>query len=99
MSEQTKTCNDPCTESLAIRMQDLKEGFSTFINDYKTAHQDLVITNQDAHKEIIAQVKATNGSVAKVKVWQERANGVLMLATAIGLIGWLGKYAIAFLEK
>ncbi len=96
MGGKTKTCDeqkkagneDPCLSAIQTDVTWLKQGL-----------QGLIANNNTDHGKIIEQARATNGSVAKIKIWQERANGAIVVMTALGVINWLGKYIISFLEK
>jgi len=107
MSEHTKTCeeliskgkDDPCITEVQTDVKWMKNSLEEFKEYYVKAHDELIKTNNEAHKEIIRRQDTTNGHIAEVKIWKERITGATILLTALGLISWLGKYVISYLEK
>jgi hypothetical protein len=69
------------------------------IADLKEDVQELKDDNRIDHTEIIKRQDYTNGKVAEIMKWKERATGIIICLTALGIITWLGKYIISFLEK
>lgn len=105
--EDKNVCQEPCGSAIEVDVRWIKENFNKFQEHYNTAHQTLIKQNEDDHREIVnyiknevlPQVKATNGHVAEIKIWKERINGAIVVLSALGVVAWLGKYVIAFLEK
>ena len=107
MSEHTKTCeeliqkgkDDPCITEIQTDLKWVKQGLEEFRIYYAKAHEELIRENNSDHKEIINQVKITNGHVAEIKVWKSRMEGMIISLSALGIIAWIGKALITWLEK
>jgi len=107
MSKETHTCeedkkaglDDPCVTEIQTDLKWLKQGLDEFRLYYAKAHEELIRDNNSDHKEIINQVKMTNGHVAELKIWKNRMEGMIISLSAFGIVAWIGKALIAWLEK
>jgi hypothetical protein len=96
MTEKTKTCEEliksgdesPCIIRIQEDVKHIKEDFSEFQRYYKEAHLDLV-----------SRVNTTNGHIAAILIWKERITGATLLLVSFGIVNWIGKYIITYLEK
>lgn len=90
---------DPCITEIQTDLKWVKQGLDEFRLYYAKAHEELIRDNNTDHKEIINQVKMTNGHVTELKIWKNRMEGMIISLSALGIVTWIGKYLIGWLEK